>query len=75
MAARTESVIRNPSHTSFTSRYCAKSNVYSCNKVDMSCTEKNITSENRSLQPKVVSDILQVNIWDMKKTYRRQAVG
>ena len=39
MAARIESAIKNPSQTSFTSRYCAKSNVYSCNNVDMSCTK------------------------------------
>ena len=40
MAARIESAIKNPSQTSFTSRYCAKSNVYSCNNVDMSCTKQ-----------------------------------
>ena len=39
MAARIESAIKNPSQTSFTSRYCAKSNVYSCNNVEMSCTK------------------------------------
>ena len=40
MAATIESAIKNPSQTSFTSRYCAKSKVYSCNNVDMSCTKK-----------------------------------